>query len=83
MDLIWGKREAISFFRGDWTGRIALIPKENFFSTRIPGLRQVAHPGMTAVMLKRRRPDCASLHRCGHGALSADLAGASATVPGT
>jgi hypothetical protein len=46
MDVIWGKREAISFFRQDWTGGIALIPRENSFSVVIPGRRASGEPGI-------------------------------------
>jgi len=35
MNVIWGKREGKYFFKQDWTGRIALIPQENFFFRRI------------------------------------------------
>ena len=35
MDVIWGVREGKYFSRKDWTGRIALIPQENFFFRRI------------------------------------------------
>jgi hypothetical protein len=36
MDLIWGWLEAESFFGQDWTGRIDLIPFNNFVFTRMP-----------------------------------------------
>jgi len=47
MDVIWGKREGKCFFGQDWTGGIALIPKENFFSGVMPRHRADARPGMT------------------------------------
>jgi hypothetical protein len=59
-EVICVRRKQQYFCKGDWTGSIKLIPKENFFSAVIPGrakhepgihnhrgLRQVAHPGMT------------------------------------
>jgi hypothetical protein len=63
VEVIWVKRESEYFFKGGWTTQIRLRLKENFFSAVIPGrakhepgihmglwipgLRQVAHPGMT------------------------------------
>jgi hypothetical protein len=56
--VIWVKREGQNFFGEDWTGKISLKLKENFFSTRIParagygGVRMtnsgIAFPGCCA-----------------------------------
>jgi hypothetical protein len=34
MDVIWGKREGIYFFRQDWTASISLIRFDKFAVTR-------------------------------------------------
>jgi hypothetical protein len=39
LDLIWVRREQKYFCKQDWTGGIDLIPKENFSSIAVPGLR--------------------------------------------
>jgi hypothetical protein len=51
MRLIWVSGEANYFFAGDWTGKISLISKENFPSTRNKksGIRQELQAAMMTV----------------------------------
>jgi hypothetical protein len=55
IDLIWGRRETIYFFDGDWTGGISLKLKEIFFSTRIPVLERFPAKWMPVRAKKTRQ----------------------------